>query len=120
MRANKQHNGFGNDDIGGGFRSSERESMSESVTADVDQDNEDNTGIYLDPIPAIAIRKHRNTKNRLKALQIAEARLNQISSELLDLADEIRYLNPLMAEVLDTAWESTDTALEILLDNDTW
>ena len=120
MRASKQHNGFNASDVGGGFREAEPASGAETdtVTA-VEQDNDD-VGIYLDPIPAIAPKLHRNIKNRLKAKEIAEARLNQISEELLELADEIRYLNPLMSEVLDTAWESADTALEILLDNDAW
>lgn len=78
--------------------------------------------LYAQPRPIILPKKHRirSLNNRLKARQISEERLIRLSAELGQLADEIRYLNPLMAEVLDDAWEATEDAIDILSNESFW
>jgi hypothetical protein len=51
---------------------------------------------------------------RLKAKQIAEDRLMRLSAELSQLADALRYFNPVVAEILDDAWDATEEAIELL------
>jgi hypothetical protein len=57
---------------------------------------------------------HSRQKQRQKVRQIAEARLTQLSDELLKLADEVRYYHPLMAEAIDDAWDATEEAISFM------
>jgi hypothetical protein len=54
---------------------------------------------------------------RRKVRHLAENRLIDLSTQLLKLADEIRYYDPLMAEVLDEAWDATDAAIAMMQSN---
>lgn len=74
--------------------------------------------LYSEPVDMASIKKHSPSfvQNRRKLQQIAEAKLTHLSEELLKLAEEVRYYNPLMAEVLDEAWDATDEALTMLHD----
>lgn len=123
MRLSQRTSGFHLDEIGGAVNPIQRIAPSALKPA-LEPDAAENDDAYADLYPAVAphplAHRHHNTKNRLKALAIAEARLNQVCEELLDLADEIRYLHPPMADALDDAWNGADTALETLLDEDAW
>ncbi|HEY9646071.1 MAG TPA: hypothetical protein V6C88_06870 [Chroococcidiopsis sp.] len=70
--------------------------------------------------PVAPIRKHsaKYLSDRLKVKQIAEARLLRLSDELMHLADDVRYLNPLIADAIDEAWDSAEAALDMLTDAD--
>jgi hypothetical protein len=51
---------------------------------------------------------------RRKVRFLAEERLLHLSTQLLNLANEIRYHDPLLAEVLDEAWDVTEEALDLM------
>ncbi len=51
---------------------------------------------------------------RRKVRHLAEDRLIDLAAQIMKLADEIRYYDPLMAEALDEAWEATDAALTMM------
>jgi hypothetical protein len=77
---------------------------------------EDDLEIYSD-LPSITLPKRHSPQyinQRLKLKHVAEARLLQFADELSKLADEVRYLNPVIAEAIDDAWTATDMALELL------
>lgn len=116
MKANK----FILDDIGGAFTHSTHLATSPNAKTSTvtSEDSDELDSLYAQPIEPIPSRRHDATsvKNRLKAKRMAEARLVHLSEELGKLADEIRYLNPLMAETLDEAWEATEDAIEMLSD----
>lgn len=86
---------------------------------------DDETGLYVPPI-ARPVSKRPIPKSatainqQLKAKRIAEARLARISEELSQLADTIRYLNPLVAEAIDDAWDANETAIEMLSNQAIW
>jgi hypothetical protein len=75
--------------------------------------------LYPTVSPVVA-KKHSAEfiSNRLKVRQIAEVRLMHLSNELSKLADEVRYHHPLIAEVLDEAWDATEEALTLMNDSD--
>ena len=104
------------DDIGGAFLDSTNRAAAPNVITNEEDDEFDN--LYAQPIDPIPVKRHDagSVKNRLKAKRMSEARLVRLSEELSKLADEIRYLNPLMAETLDEAWEATEDAIEMLSD----
>ena len=104
------------DDIGGAFPDSTNRAAAPNVITNEEDDEFDN--LYAQPIDPIPVKRHdaSSVKNRLKAKRMSEARLVHLSEELSKLADEIRYLNPLMAETLDEAWEATEDAIEMLSD----
>jgi len=129
MRLSQRTSGFHLDDVGGAvihiqpiarIQPIAPYALKPALKPDAAKDDD----AYADLYPAVAphppAHRHRNTKNRLKALAIAEARLNQVCEELLALADEIRYLHPPMADALDDAWNGADTALGTLFDEDAW
>ncbi|MBD2462367.1 hypothetical protein H6G89_15075 [Oscillatoria sp. FACHB-1407] len=129
MRASKRLHGSGLDDIGGGFRTASAMQGSSPARVVVPPkasplpdplDDEDDIDLYAESVTTPPIRHLRHSRNRAKAMAIADERLNRLSEELLELADELRYLNPLMADALDAAWQSTDEALEILADPHAW
>jgi len=99
------------DDIGG--RSASTRVEREEGT--IETDDTAMVDIYPDP-SELPPRKHsaRYLGTHLKVKNLAEARLLQISEQLSKLADEVRYLNPLVAEAIDDAWEATDDALEMI------
>ncbi|WP_416675836.1 hypothetical protein [Egbenema bharatensis] len=74
--------------------------------------------LYLDPQQTPSTPCHRLSTvpiyARLKARQIAEDRLMRLSEELSQLADALRYFNPVVAEILDDAWDATEEAIELL------
>lgn len=78
--------------------------------------------LYAMPVPSLSHRRMtpKAVASKLKAANLSEERLIHVSEELLKLADEIRYINPLMAEVLDEAWDSTEEAIEMLARDDVW
>lgn len=119
MRPSQRRSGFHLDESGEAInriRPIAKYNLEPDATGGYDANNELYPDVPLHP----AWHRHSNSRNRLKALAIAEARLNQVCDELLDLADEIRYLHPSMAEAIDDAWNGADTALETLLDEDAW
>lgn len=73
--------------------------------------------LYEADHPPISHRKHTTQyfDNRRKLRQLAQERLTQLSDELYKLADEVRYIDPLVAEAIDAAWDATDAALELLV-----
>lgn len=119
MRPSQRTSRFHLDEVGGAanrIRPIAQYNLERDATEGHDVDAELYPDVPLHP----AWHRHSNSRNRLKALAIAEARLNRVCDELLDLADEIRYLHPSMAEAIDDAWNGADTALETLLDEDAW
>ncbi|GAB4376927.1 MAG: hypothetical protein Kow00121_25010 [Elainellaceae cyanobacterium] len=115
MRANKLHQ----EEIGGACAVPPVLCASEETQL---EDEESNADLYAHPIPSIPQRSHslRSTTKRLKAKRMSEDRLIQISEALSRLADEIRYLNPLMAEAIDEAWDATEAAIEMLSNERLW
>jgi hypothetical protein len=71
-------------------------------------------------VSPMAAKKHSADfiANRLKVRQIAEVRLMHLSNELSKLADEVRYHHPLIAEILDEAWDATEEALTLMSDSE--
>jgi len=65
-------------------------------------------------------RRIRSLKRQQQARAIAEGRLTQIGEDLLELADELRSLNPDLSDSLDDAWSDVEHALEMLLDEAVW
>ena len=65
-------------------------------------------------------RRVRSLKRQQQARAIAEGRLTQIGEDLLELADELRSLNPDLSDSLDDAWSDVEHALEMLLDEAVW
>lgn len=114
MRANKLHQ----DEIGGAW-AAPLKLAGEDIQL---EDEENDADLYAHPIPSIPQRSHslRATANRLKAKRMSEDRLIQISETLSRLADEMRYLNPLMAEAIDEAWDATEAAIEMLSNEKLW
>lgn len=72
--------------------------------------------LYDPPILISSPKKHnlKALKQRLKAKHLTGDRLVRLSTELSKLADEIRYLDPVIAEILDEAWDATEEAIELL------
>lgn len=137
MRTNKYPSKFKAHEMGGAFAIGKpgRDSIalpekntSKSEGTDFESTDLEQGGaeIYAQPVPTDLSKRHRtlpsskSVSNRLKAKRIAETRLTQVSDELQQLAEEIRYLNPLMAEVLDDAWDAAEEAIEFLAENDSW
>lgn len=77
--------------------------------------------IYTPPI-AKPTKPHsaKALSNKRKAQHLATAKLTRVSDELNALADSLRYLNPLLAEVLDEAWDATEAAIEMLEGDRGW
>lgn len=125
MKPNNYYSKSQLDEIGGmaGLQSADS-SASIAVTpgSSEDDDEAEDTGLYSLATPTAPHRKYsaRSLCNRLKARQTAEQRLVRLSEELQKLANEIRYLNPLMAEAIDDAWDSTEAALEMLATDELW
>ncbi|NJO41933.1 MAG: hypothetical protein HC769_15900 [Cyanobacteria bacterium CRU_2_1] len=120
MRSNNYASKLQSDDIGGTFATNLVTTPESSAIA-LDTEFDFEADLYK-PMPTLPLKKHStqflNTK--LKAKQIGEERLIRLSAELSKLADEIRYLNPLIAEVLDEAWDATQDAIEMLSDDKAW
>ena len=78
--------------------------------------------LYLPAVPRIHHHKHKpqSVNTKLKVKRLSEERLIQISEELMQLAEKIRYFHPLMAEAIDEAWDSTEEALRILSRDELW
>lgn len=77
----------------------------------------------LYPLPQPQPMRRHNphaTSQRLKAKRIAEAKLLQISEDLSQLAERIRYLNPLMAATIDEALTATEEAIDFLETDKAW
>jgi hypothetical protein len=123
MRSNKSQK-FMLDDIGGSFTPSSTGNLSALQTATKPSLAQPDTALGELYAPPLSIRHKKLSpkaiSHRLKAKHLAEQRLLHISDELFNLADEIRYINPLMAEALDEAWESTEEAIEMLSRDDVW
>jgi hypothetical protein len=74
--------------------------------------------LYFQPSPTPLSGCHKSNAvplyARLKSRQIAADRLICLSEELSQLADALRYFNPVVAEILDDAWDATEEAIELL------
>jgi hypothetical protein len=121
---NKRSSKLKPDDIGGAF-STRQTTHSLSYLSQPDElDSEEISAedCVYPPVPVVAPKKHspKAVNNRLKAQQIAQEPLVHLSDDLLKLANEIRYLNPLIAEVLDEAWDATEEAIALLSDETGW
>jgi len=114
MKANK----FILDDMGGAFPMATKHSNA-ALDLTSGEDGSALDSLYAPPVPPIPTKRHdaHSVKNRLKAKRLSESQLVRLSDELSKLADEIRYLNPLMAETLDEAWNATEDAIEMLSDD---
>lgn len=111
------------DDIGGAFSiSTKRSALDATSEQNSDECDQEFDFLYALPIEPAPVRRQdtHSIKTRLRAKRIAEARLIHLSEELSKLADEIRYLNPLMAETVDEAWEATEDAIEMLSNPHLW
>lgn len=75
---------------------------------------EEEVGLYAPVSPLPLKHSAKYLTERLKLRRLAEERLIHLSDELLKLATEVRYLDPLVAELLDEAWISADTALSLV------
>lgn len=75
--------------------------------------------LYADVSPPTPTKKHSANfiNQRRKVRHLAEARLNTLSVQLVKLATEIRYYDPLMAEVLDEALDATEAAIAMMQDD---
>lgn len=118
MKAGRRAGKFSQQDVGGAVKGRAPEikaplPLQEEIT-------EDDTDLYPGEAIAPPTRSPHSIRNQQKARQIAEDRLNQIATQLLELADELRDLQPDLADALDDAWHSTDEALELLLDETAW
>ncbi|HEY9699946.1 MAG TPA: hypothetical protein V6D10_21995 [Trichocoleus sp.] len=120
MRSNQHSAKQIPEEIGGTHVASQ--SYQENVAADAVADSLSVDDLYLSPLPTTPHRKHNpqavNTK--LKVKRLSEDRLIQISDELMQLAEKIRYFHPLMAEAIDEAWDATEEALRILSRDELW
>ncbi|HEY9660079.1 MAG TPA: hypothetical protein V6C65_16600, partial [Allocoleopsis sp.] len=77
--------------------------------------------IYTPPIAKpTKLHSAKALSNKRKAQHLATAKLTRVSDELNALADSLRYLNPLLAEVLDEAWDATEAAIEMLEGDRGW
>ena len=116
MKMNKPRNKQHPIEIGGGFSTPQIQPISPF------SDSADDCELYATPIAKVPAKSRVNkaSKNRLKAKRIAEARLMQLSDELCKIADEIRYLSPLMAEMLDEAHDATEEAIDMMTDDRGW
>lgn len=70
--------------------------------------------IYAEGVPPLHKHSASFIDQRRKVRFLAEERLIQLSTQLIKLADEIRYHDPLMAEMLDEAWDATEEALNLM------
>ena len=125
MRANKYSTKSQSTDIGGAStRRSPIMPLAAAVTSSAELgeegDDEGNTAtladLYNPPILLPHPKKHnlKALKQRLKAKHLTGDRLVRLSAELNKLADEIRYLDPVVAEILDEAWDATEEAIDLL------
>lgn len=115
MRSSRYRSKAKVDEVGGGFAG--RSPLNASTSqGGIDLD------LYAASIPPVPPKHHRAKAiaNRAKARQLAEPRLIQISDDLQKLADEVRYLNPVMAELLDEAWDAAEEAIDLLSTEESW
>lgn len=103
-------------DIGGAHTSEAAVSLPDDLLTDETEATE----LYAEPVPPITLKKHSPSfiHNRLKARKIAEGKLTRFSDELFKLADEVRYYEPLIAEMLDDAWDAVEEAIAMMQDED--
>ncbi len=87
-----------------------------SLPDDIFADDSVDADLYPEVSLAIPSKKHSAdfVQNRLKLRHIAAAKLAHLSEELYKLADEVRYYDPLMAEVLDDAFDATSEAIALM------
>lgn len=128
MKAYKTHHKYPADEISGTFVNPAAldalpspHSETQETHLETGSQSEAWEELYLPPIAKTT--KPHSTKaqcKKRKAQQLATARLTQVSDELNALADSLRYLNPLLAEVLDEAWDATEAAIEMLEGDRGW
>lgn len=112
MKPSRQTVRHHQDDMGGGFTST----RVEREEGTIETDDTAMVDLYPDSSAGAPPRRHsvRFLGTHFKVKQLAEARLLQIAEQLSKLADEVRYLNPLVAEAIDEACDATDDALEMI------
>lgn len=89
-------------------------SASEELWADNSQSD-----LYTETRPAMHKKHSLNFINqRRKVRYLAEDRLISLSTQLMKLANEVRYYDPLMAEALDDAWDATEAAIGMMQNED--
>jgi hypothetical protein len=70
--------------------------------------------LYPTDLPSVPKHSADFIQTRRKVRQIAEPKLSQLSEQLFKLAEELRYHDPLMAEMLDDARDATEEARTLL------
>lgn len=70
--------------------------------------------LYSEVLPPLHKHSVSSINQRRKVRFLAEERLLHLSGQLLNLANEIRYHDPLLAEVLDEAWDMTEEAINLI------
>lgn len=71
--------------------------------------------LYSEPVLPTAPKHSLDfIKHRRKIRQLAETRLLKLAEQMVKLSDEIRYHDPLIAEVLDEAWDVTEEAIAMM------
>ncbi|MBF2046075.1 MAG: hypothetical protein IGS54_01525 [Elainella sp. C42_A2020_010] len=120
MNSQRSLNKLINSDIGGGYSSQPVATPELTDDASADTLIEDASAELYPTLPPVTVKKHSPDfiSQRLKVRQIAETRLLHLADELSKLADEVRYHHPLMAEILDEAWDATEEALTLMSDGD--
>lgn len=95
------------------FTSDTGASHSPELPAFPDWAEDSQSELYAEMPP---LHKHSASfiNQRRKVRFLAEARLLHLSTQLLNLANEIRYHDPLLAEVLDEAWDVTEEAINLM------
>lgn len=114
MNTNRQLNKWVNSDVGGSFCRQDSSELPENLFTEELRASE----LYAEDAPPAPAKKHSVAfiHNRRKVRQLAADRLMHLSNELFKLAEEVRYHDPLMAEMLDDAWDATDAAIALMQD----
>lgn len=99
-------------DLGGACAHSKTLSLPEELWTEETPASE----LYPEALPPVTLKKHSTDflQNRRKVQHLAESRLAHLSEELSKLADEVRYYHPLIAELLDEAWDATEEAISMI------
>lgn len=96
-----------NSDAGGAY-------TNEPLAPSEDWADEPQANIYAEVPPPLHKHSASFINQRRKVRFLAEERLTQLSTQLLKLADEIRYYDPLIAAALDEAEDATKEAISLM------
>lgn len=115
MNSNRQLRKLISSDVGGAH--TVNRAMAE-LPEDLFAEEADASELYAESSPPAPQKKHSAAfiNHRRKVRYLAEDRLTRLSNELFKLADEVRYHDPLMAELLDDAWDAAEEAIALMQD----